>query len=59
MKRRIVRGLNYFNVHPPVMMYGHDEPIAFVGRNDNKIISNYRSAKAYLFKRGGKHYGRN
>lgn len=60
MKRRIVRGLNYFNVRPPAIVYGRDEPTTFAGWNENRIMPNYRTAKAYLFKHGGKHrYVRN
>ncbi|MEB3377451.1 hypothetical protein REH36_05835 [Pediococcus pentosaceus] len=55
MKRRIVRGLNYFNVRPPVIVHGYNGTTAFAGWNDNRIVPNYRTAKAYLVKRGGKH----
>ncbi|MFQ4154632.1 hypothetical protein ACKE5D_08560 [Pediococcus pentosaceus] len=56
MKRRIIRGLNYFNSYESIIQWGTNGPVDLPG---NVTTGNYRTVKAYLFKRGGKWYGRN
>lgn len=51
MKRRIVRGLNYFNSYESRIQCGTNGPVKFPG---NVTAEDYRTVKAYLFKRGGK-----
>ncbi|MDB8860117.1 hypothetical protein [Pediococcus acidilactici] len=52
MKRRIVRGLNYFTQKGPTVIKGSDSPYYIAW--DNQVVSNYRTVQAYLFKHGGK-----
>lgn len=52
MKRRIVRGLNYFNVREANLICGSDHGPTYIPCSLNK--SDYRTVKAYLFNHGGK-----
>lgn len=52
MKRRIVRGLNYFNVREASLICGSDHGPTYIPCSLNK--SDYRTVKAYLFNHGGK-----
>lgn len=52
MKRRIVRGLNYFNVREASLIYGLDYGPTYIPCSLNE--SDDRTVKAYLFNHGGK-----
>ncbi|QYY85578.1 hypothetical protein [Pediococcus pentosaceus] len=52
MKRRIVRGLNYFNSYRSTYHHGSDIAARYVPGNVTE--ENYRTVRAYLFNHGGK-----
>lgn len=52
MKRRIVRGLNYFTQKGPTTVQGSNGQ--YYMNCDRQVVSNYQTVQAYLFKRGGK-----